>query len=113
MARDRRRTRMALDALLAVRRRHLRDRQDFVSPYPSDTARELAKAAESAAVASRSAPDGETRVPDEELTWETMLVGAVAQALSERDPERLGAELLQVAAVAMEWAEALDVRGGR
>jgi hypothetical protein len=44
------------------------------------------------------------------LTFAHILVEEVAEALAETDPERLRAELLQVAAVAVSWVEAIDRR---
>ncbi|MEV7011673.1 hypothetical protein [Streptosporangium sp. NPDC051022] len=42
------------------------------------------------------------------LTWRHILLEEVYEALAETDPERLKAELLQVAAVAMQWRRAID-----
>lgn len=42
--------------------------------------------------------------------WRHILDEEVAEALAETDPERLRAELVQVAAVAVQWIEALDRR---
>lgn len=44
------------------------------------------------------------------LTWVVVLAEEVCEALGESDPERLRAELIQVAAVAVQWVEALDRR---
>ncbi|KZM78434.1 hypothetical protein A0J59_13720 [Cellulosimicrobium sp. I38E] len=44
------------------------------------------------------------------LTWRHILLEEVFEALAEDDPERLRAELVQVAAVAQQWAEAIDRR---
>lgn len=44
------------------------------------------------------------------LTWQAILAEEVAEAFAESDPERLRAELVQVAAVAVQWVEALDRR---
>lgn len=43
--------------------------------------------------------------------WAPILLEEVFEALAEHDPARLRAELVQVAAVATAWVEALD-RGG-
>ncbi|WP_119731035.1 NUDIX domain-containing protein [Thermomonospora amylolytica] len=45
-------------------------------------------------------------------TWRHVLLEAVFAALAERDPQRLRAELVQVAAVAAQWMQALERRGG-
>lgn len=44
------------------------------------------------------------------LTWAHILLEEVCEALEERDPERLGEELVQVAAVAVAWREAISRR---
>lgn len=44
------------------------------------------------------------------LTWRHVLEEEVAEALAETDPAALRAELVQVAAVAVQWIEALDRR---
>lgn len=43
-------------------------------------------------------------------TWRLILLEEVHEALAEDDPARLRAELVQVAAVAVKWIEALDRR---
>ncbi|WP_433444013.1 NUDIX hydrolase [Nonomuraea sp. CA-141351] len=44
------------------------------------------------------------------LTWRHILAEEVLEAFAETDPERLRAELIQVAAVAVKWTQALDRR---
>jgi len=46
-------------------------------------------------------------------TWEHILFEEFCEAMAEDDPVRLRAELLQTAAVAVHWIEALDLRTGR
>lgn len=43
-------------------------------------------------------------------TWADILVEEVAEALAESDPAALRTELVQVAAVAVAWVEAIDRR---
>lgn len=43
-------------------------------------------------------------------TWRHILAEEVAEAFAESDPARLREELLQVAAVAVAWVEAIDRR---
>ncbi|MFZ3569456.1 hypothetical protein ACNYS0_21120 [Streptomyces sp. BH034] len=43
-------------------------------------------------------------------TWADVLAEEVAEAKAEREPSRLRAELVQVAAVAVAWIEAIDRR---
>ena len=45
-------------------------------------------------------------------TWEHILFEEFCEAIAEDDPIRLRAELIQTAAVAVHWIEALDVRTG-
>lgn len=47
------------------------------------------------------------------LAWRDILYEEVCEAFAEEDPERLRAELVQVAAVAVAWVEAIDRRGHR
>ncbi|MEV0822112.1 hypothetical protein ACWDA3_01965 [Nonomuraea rubra] len=44
------------------------------------------------------------------LTWRHILAEEVMEAFAEADPDRLRAELIQVAAVAVKWTQALDRR---
>lgn len=46
-----------------------------------------------------------------EVKWAHVLLEEVSEALHERNPARLRAELVQVAAVAVQWVEHLDRRG--
>lgn len=46
-------------------------------------------------------------------TWSLILLEEVLEALVERDAKKLRAELVQVAAVAVQWAEAIDRRTKR
>ena len=46
------------------------------------------------------------------VTWRHILDEEVHEAYCETDPAKLRAELLQVAAVAVAWAAAIDRRGG-
>lgn len=47
------------------------------------------------------------------LTWRHILREEVAEACAEDDPAKLRAELVQVAAVAVKWIEAIDRRQAR
>jgi uncharacterized protein (DUF2235 family) len=44
------------------------------------------------------------------LTWRHVLAEEVAEAFAEKEPAALRAELVQVAAVAVAWVEAIDRR---
>jgi hypothetical protein len=44
-------------------------------------------------------------------SWEHILYEEFCEAMAEDDPVRLRAELLQLAAVAVHWIEAIDARG--
>jgi hypothetical protein len=45
-------------------------------------------------------------------TWRHVLAEEVAEAFAESDPTKLRAELVQVAAVAVAWCQAIDTRAG-
>ena len=45
-------------------------------------------------------------------TWRHILHEEVCEAFAESDPAKLRAELIQVAAVAVAWVEAIDRRAG-
>lgn len=47
---------------------------------------------------------------DGSLTWAHILTEEYWEALAETDPQKLRAELIQVAAVAVAWVEAIDRR---
>lgn len=47
-----------------------------------------------------------------ELTWRHVLTEEFAEAVAESDPDRLRTELVQTAAVAVKWVQALDRRHG-
>lgn len=47
-----------------------------------------------------------------EVTWTHILLEEVLEAIAESDPRRLHAELIQVAAVSTQWADAIQRRGG-
>lgn len=49
---------------------------------------------------------------DGTVTFADILLEEVFEALGEDDPARLRAELLQVAAVAVQWVETIDARAG-
>lgn len=44
------------------------------------------------------------------VTWRHILVEEIAEALAEDDPDKLREELIQVAAVAVNWVESIDRR---
>ncbi|MEU4575743.1 NUDIX domain-containing protein [Nonomuraea sp. ATR24] len=67
-------------------------------------------AAAEAAGAARRETDEAAR--DGALTWRHILMEEVLEAAAESDPEPLRAELVQVAAVAVKWLQALDRRDG-
>lgn len=50
---------------------------------------------------------------DGSITYEHILTEEWAEAIAERDPARLRQELVQVAAVAVQWIEAIDRRAAR
>ena len=65
----------------------------------------------SEALADMAKADYERAAATGAMTWELVLWEEVAEALAETDPARLREELIQVAAVAVAWAECIDRRG--
>ena len=49
----------------------------------------------------------------EALTWLHILDEEVAEVFAEADPQKLRAELVQVAAVCVQWIECLDRKAGK
>ncbi|RVX40416.1 ADP-ribose pyrophosphatase YjhB (NUDIX family) [Nonomuraea polychroma] len=64
------------------------------------------------AASDRARQETETAARDGALTWRHVLAEEVLEAFAEADPDRLRAELIQVAAVAVKWTQALDRRHG-
>ncbi|WP_433509089.1 NUDIX hydrolase [Nonomuraea sp. CA-143628] len=62
------------------------------------------------AEADRARQETEEAARHGELTWRHILREEVLEAFAESDPEALRTELIQVAAVAVKWAQALDRR---
>lgn len=52
----------------------------------------------------------DTSTRDQPGAWTDILLEEVFEALAESDPEKLRTELIQVAAVATQWVEAIDDR---
>jgi hypothetical protein len=63
-----------------------------------------------AAESDRARLETETASRAGTLTWRHVLAEEVLEAFAESDPKRLRAELVQVAAVAVKWIQALDRR---
>jgi hypothetical protein len=85
-----------------------RDRQDVKwgeQNHPNGTGGGLAEelARQHRGACQRAADEGRT-------TWRLILLEEVYEALAEGDPALLRKELIQVAAVAVQWIEAIDRR---
>jgi hypothetical protein len=63
-----------------------------------------------AAEATRRRDECEQAAASGTLTWRHILLEEVAEAGAEQEPKRLREELIQVAAVAVAWAQAIDRR---
>ncbi|WP_223167374.1 NUDIX hydrolase [Nonomuraea sp. SYSU D8015] len=63
-----------------------------------------------AADSGRARQETETAAGDGTLTWRHILAEEVLEAFAEADRDRLRAELVQVAAVAVKWIQSLDRR---
>lgn len=71
------------------------------SPLEDSSAKDLAKAATKSTDEGHGSGYG---------TWADILLEEVFEALAESDPAKLRTELIQVAAVATQWVEAIDRR---
>ncbi|KOX45283.1 hypothetical protein ADL19_23445 [Streptomyces purpurogeneiscleroticus] len=80
-------------------------REVFQVRYMHELARDTRRATDAAA---GKTPGLEHHGP---LTWRHILLEEVFEALAEEKPAELRTELVQVAAVAAAWVEALDRRG--
>lgn len=87
-----------------LRERHAQDVKWGVQSHPDGTGPQYAGHAEGA----RTECDREHRAGHG--TWRHILMEEVWEAMAEDDPQRLRAELVQVAAVATAWVEAIDRR---
>lgn len=87
-----------------LRERHAQDVKWGEQNHPDGTGPQYAGHADGA----RSECDREHRAG--RGTWRHILQEEVWEALAEEDPAKLRAELLQVAAVAAAWVEAIDRR---
>lgn len=87
--------------------RAAQDTQWGVQDHPDGSGPEYAERAEATRRAALEAGKAGA------LTWRHVLAEEVDEALAESAPSPLRAELIQVAAVAVAWVEALDRRNGR
>jgi hypothetical protein len=78
--------------------------------HPDGTASEYWREFGVSADAARAAYENSFRAG--KGTWLDVLLEEIAEAFEETDPEKLRAELVQVAAVTVAWIEAIDRRGG-
>lgn len=60
----------------------------------------------------RHLTDGHASGAGGPLTWLDILREEIGEAFAEEDPVKLRAELVRVAAVAVQWIQAIDRRGG-
>jgi hypothetical protein len=95
-------TRAVLDEIASERRRQ--DDKWGEQNHPDGTRASNQDWAEEARAACQHAAD------EDALTWAAVLYEEFTEALAEEDPAKLRTELLQVAAVAVAWAEAIDRR---
>jgi malonyl CoA-acyl carrier protein transacylase len=63
-----------------------------------------------AAEAAQARKECDEAAENGELSWRHILLEEVAEAMAEQDADLLRRELIQVAAVAVAWAEAIDRR---
>lgn len=62
-------------------------------------------------LAGRATNVTDSKAKDRAVTWRDILLEEVFEALAEEEPAKLQYELIQVAAVATQWAEAITRRG--
>lgn len=94
------------------RERHRQDEQWGEQNHPDD-ARFIEVGAEYVLFADYWKEINANRVRADDLAWDGILLEEVYEALAEiGDDEKLRAELIQVAAVAVAWVEAIDRRAG-
>lgn len=90
------------------RRQHAKwGQQDLLDGTGPGMLEDISTGVTSAADAQRACME---RARDGDLTYSDILWEEFAEAMEESDPARLRAELLQVAAVAVQWVEAIDRR---
>jgi hypothetical protein len=96
-----------------LRERDAQDRrwgqQNHPDVRPGTSGREYRSWYENEAWQYKTAND--ERVQSGHVAWDYILLEEVFEALAEEDPARLREELIQVAAVACAWVEAIDRRG--
>ena len=66
--------------------------------------------AEDATIAEKAKALNDFFVATDSLTWRDILWEEVAEAVAEKDEDRLREELIQVSAVAANWVKAIDRR---
>lgn len=69
-----------------------------------------ARSADNDAAAAAAKRETDAKAQRGMVTWADILLEEVAEAFAENDPAHLRAELVQVAAVATQWVEAIDRR---
>lgn len=93
--------------LILTEVRHERLRQETLwgqQDLPDGTSTEFACLADAARA------DTESHKAEGVMTYLDVLAEEFWEAMAEEDPDKLRAELIQVAAVAVKWAEAIDRR---
>ena len=84
--------------------RHLQDQKWGEQNHPDGTDKTFKDIADEARVVA------DMSAKQNRLTWFKILNEEVMEAFAEEDPKKLRAELIQVAAVAVAWIEAIDRR---
>jgi len=98
--------RQILGAIVSERRR-----QDEKHGFPIHRIDGSSNDYENRSIEAHRLTDLHTR--EDRLTWADVLLEEVYEALAEENPDKLRAELIQVAASAMKWIEAIDLRRQR
>lgn len=83
-----------------------------VQNHPDGTGPDVGGKGVSKALADNAKSITDREAKEGKLTWRHILMEEVAEAFAESDPKKLRTELVQVSAVATQWVEAIDRRGG-
>lgn len=92
--------------MIDVMRETARAESIHAKDYPDGTSKQLTPLADQLRLLAQAKEDVG------QVTWADVLAEETAEAISEEDPAKLRAELVQVASVATRWIASLDRRNG-
>jgi hypothetical protein len=97
---------MTARVMIDIMRETARAESIHAKDYPDGTRAELTPLANNLRLLAQAKEDVGA------VTWADVLAEETAEAISEEDPDKLRAELVQVASVATRWIASLDRRNG-